>query len=451
MARVVLGITGGIAAYKSADIARALVKKGIEVICVMTDAARQFITPLTLRTLTNNPVYCDMFHVAGEPGAPVEHIGLARNCDLILIAPATANVIGKIASGIADDLLTTTVMACEKKVMLAPAMNKAMWANPIVKENVEKLKKTGCIFIGPKDGDLACGEYGAGHVEDAGAVVDAVLAGLKKNSVGAENSGFRVPAFAEAAAGKPDSGSCGASKLANKTVLITSGPTREQIDDVRFISNPSSGKTGYFLAREAKARGAKVIFIAGKTSMLPDADAVEKVSSAGDMLKAAQKHFKKADIVIGAAAVGDFTVKKARGKIERTRNPELGTRLRGKTATAGKPGSSAEASAKAEILTLQLIPTTDILAELGKKKGKRFIVGFSAESGGSLERTKAKIKQKKLDMAIFNDITKKGGVFESDTNEIKVINKKGKTVFEGSGTKEHLAAVIMDRIEELMP
>jgi phosphopantothenoylcysteine synthetase/decarboxylase len=175
MPRVILGITGGIAAYKTADLARALTKKGIDVVCIMSDAAVKFVTPLTLRTLTNNPVYCDMFHDAKEPGAPVEHIDLARNCDLLLIMPATANIIGKIACGIADDLLST-------KVMIVPAMNKSMWSNPVVKENTAKLKKLGYEFIGPKDGDLACGEYGAGHIEDLEIIISAVAAALKKKS-----------------------------------------------------------------------------------------------------------------------------------------------------------------------------------------------------------------------------------------------------------------------------
>jgi phosphopantothenoylcysteine decarboxylase / phosphopantothenate---cysteine ligase len=405
LARIVLGITGGIAAYKTADIVRALVKKGVEVVCIMTEAAREFVTPLTLRTLSNNPVYCDMFHDAKDPGGPVEHIDLARNCDLILIAPATANVIGKIACGIADDLLTTTVMACEKKVMLAPAMNKAMWENPVVKENTAKLKKLGYIFLGPKEGDLACGEYGSGHIEDIDVIINAVLAGLKKKT------------------------------LNNKTVLIMSGPTREHIDDVRFISNPSSGKTGYFLAGEAKARGAKVIFITGRTSYMPDADITEKVLSASDMLDRALLHSKKADIIIGAAAVGDFTVKKAKGKISReTRNKEL----RGKTRNSELGTRN---------LKLELIPTIDIMAEIGKAKGKKFLVGFSAETGPAVERTKQKIRYKNLDMAIFNDISKKDAGFESDTNEIIIIDRRGKEIYKGRDTKENLASVILDKIE----
>lgn len=178
--KILLGVTGGIAAYKACDLIRLLVKKGAQVTCVMTEEAKQFITPLTLRTLSCNPVYDDLFFEAKNPGAPVVHIDLARNCDAVLIMPATANIIGKIASGIADDLLTTIVMATDKKVIFAPAMNAQMWKNPIVKENIKKLEKHGCKFAGPKSGELACGEYGAGHIEDIEKIAEAVLSPSKK-------------------------------------------------------------------------------------------------------------------------------------------------------------------------------------------------------------------------------------------------------------------------------
>jgi len=178
--KILVGVTGGIAAYKAADIVRGLIKKGAEVTCLMSEASKEFITPLTLRTLSENPVYDDLFFEAKNPGAQVQHIGLAKNCDAVLIAPATANIIGKIAGGIADDLLTTVVMATEKTVIIVPAMNQRMWKNPIVKENVKKLEKYGYVFIGPKEGSLACGEYGAGHIEDTDKIIDAVLSCVKK-------------------------------------------------------------------------------------------------------------------------------------------------------------------------------------------------------------------------------------------------------------------------------
>lgn len=388
MANIILGVTGSIAAYKACDIIRGLSKKGVTSTCVLTKEAKEFVTPLTFRTLSGMPVYDDMFFEAKNYGVKVQHIDLARDCDLILIAPATANIIGKIASGIADDLLTTTVMASEKKVLIAPAMNKSMWNNAIVQENVSKLKKLGYIFIGPAKGELACGEYGSGHVEEPEIIVEKVISLLKKKS------------------------------LTNKTFLITSGPTREPIDDVRFISNPSSGKTGYFLAKEAKERGAKVIFITGKTSFIPDADIISHAGSADDMLMLVKKYQKKADVIIGAAAVGDFTVEKASGKIERK-----GT------------------------LRLDLKPTRDILAEIGKNKGKKIVVGFSAVYGDGIERAKKKIKDKNLDLIVYNDVSKPDTGFESDTNEIIILNKKGHPIYEGKGTKEELAGRIIDLIE----
>jgi phosphopantothenoylcysteine decarboxylase / phosphopantothenate---cysteine ligase len=180
--KILLGVTGGIAAYKAGDLIRALRKKGAQVTCVMSEAAKQFITPLTLRTLSDNPVYDELFFEGKNPGAPVVHIDLARSCDVVLIAPATANIIGKIACGIADDLLTTIVMATDKKVIIAPAMNSQMWKNPVVKENVKKLEKLGYRFIGPKQGELACGEYGAGHIEDIDKITEAVLSSSKKKA-----------------------------------------------------------------------------------------------------------------------------------------------------------------------------------------------------------------------------------------------------------------------------
>jgi len=393
--RVILGVTGGIAAYRAGDIIRGLKKKGADVTCIMTKSAKEFITPLTLRKLSGNPVYDDMFLEGKKTSSKIKHIDLARNCDSILIAPATANIIGKIASGIADDLLTTVVMASEKKVLIAPAMNKQMWKNRIVKANVKKLEKNGYIFIGPVKGELACGETGEGHIESTDKIVRETIKSVKKKA------------------------------LKGKTVLITSGATREFIDKVRFISNPSSGKTGYFLAKEAVSRGAKLIFISGKSSFMPEKGKTIKVVSASDMFLKTIKHYKKADIIIGAAAVGDFQMRSAkreiRSKIPREKN-----------------------------LIIQLKPTIDILAEIGKKKGKRILVGFSAEAGKSPARSKQKIKKKNLDLVVFNDVSKKSGGFESDNNSIIIIDSRGRAVFKGKGAKEKLAAVIFDKIEKLM-
>ncbi len=401
MAKVLLCVTGSIAAYKACDIIRLLKKNGAQVRCVMTACAKEFVTPLTLRTLSENPVYDDMWFESKAPEATIEHIDLSCSNDVILIAPATANIIGKIAGGIANDLLTATVMASDKPVVIAPAMNTRMWKNPIVQENVAKLKKLGYLFVGPKKGELACGEIGEGHIEEVNEIVDKTLKAVKKNFINKQMSGNTL--------------------LNNKTILITSGATREPIDAVRFISNPSSGKTGYFLATEAKNRGAKVIFITGKSAYVPQADIIEEVESAQDMLDAVKKHSAKADIIIGAAAVGDFTTDKKNGKLERK-----------------------------DVQTLILKPTKDILAEVGKGKDTKIIVGFAAEVGERTDKAIKKIKNKNLDMIILNDISKKSIGFETDNNKIKAISKTGKIIFSGTGTKEALAGVILDLVESLL-
>lgn len=388
MAKILLGITGSIAAYKACDIIRELKKKDNEVICVLTAAAKEFITPLTLATLSENPVYDDMFFLSKNYSSKIKHIDLSQSCDLILVAPATADIIGKVASGIADDLLTAVIMASQKPVLFAPAMNSNMWNNPIVKANVEKLEKLGYKFIGPKKGLLACGDYGEGHIEDIEKIVRETIGTLKKKS------------------------------LKDKIVLILSGPTIEKIDDVRYITNASSGKTGYYLANEAKNRGAKVIFITGKTNFIPDADILEKVDSAEDMFNAAKKNFDSADIIIGVAAIGDFTVEKIKGKIPRK-----------------------------EEINLKLKPTVDILGFLGQNKKNKKLIGFSAEVGKNLKRAREKLKKKNLDFIVVNDITEKDYGFESDNNKILILNKKGKIVFKGGGTKESLAEKILNCIE----
>jgi phosphopantothenoylcysteine decarboxylase/phosphopantothenate--cysteine ligase len=389
LATIILGITGSIAAYKSCDIIRKLKKKEHNVICIITSSAKEFITPLTIATLSENPVYDDMFYLNKNYSSKIQHIELAKNCDLLLVAPATANIIGKVASGIADDLLTSVIMSTEKPVIFAPAMNEKMWKNEIVKENVAKLKKYGYKFIGPKEGLLACGDYGEGHIEDVDVIVEQTLSFLKKKS------------------------------LNKKTVLILSGPTIEKIDDVRYITNFSSGKTGYFLAKEAKNRGADVIFITGKTNYLPDVDIIEKIESASEMLEKAKKFYKKADIIISVAAIADFTVDKIKGKIQRRKT-----------------------------MTLKLKPTQDVLAFLGKNKKNKILVGFAAEAGENIDRAKEKIKKKNLDFIVLNDILNKKYGFESDFNKIKIIKKDGSIIYEGSERKEKLGEIIFDFIEE---
>ncbi len=395
MARIVLGVTGGIAAYKAGDIIRGLKKKKTDVTCVMTRSAGKFITPLTLRKLSGNPVYCDMFAENKKSASKIRHIGLARECDAVLIAPATANIIGKIASGIADDLLTTVVMASEKPVLIAPAMNSSMWNNKIVRSNVIKLKKYGYIFIGPAKGALACGEEGAGHIEPPENIVEAVTRAVKKKT------------------------------LKGKKVLITSGPTREYIDKIRFISNPSSGKTGYYLAEDASSRGADVVFITGETEFVPENARVVRVTSAADMFSAVKRHLATVDIFIGAAAVGDFRVK--------TQNSGKKTKIQ-----------------RQDKLKLELTPTEDILASAGRRKGKKVFVGFAAEAGGGIKRAKEKLRKKNLDIIVYNNVSGKNTGFGSDSNRITILGPGGKRLFAGSGAKSYLASVIMDKTEEVV-
>lgn len=399
MARILIGVTAGIAAYKACDIIRGFKKQGHEAAVVMTDGAKQFITPLTLRTLSGNPVYDDLFFESKNPGNPVTHIGLATSYDAILIAPATADIIGKAANGLANDLLSTVILAAACPVIYAPAMNTRMWKHPAVKENVKKLISYGCHMIEPGTGSLACGEYGEGRMAEPEDIVKTTLSVLKKKT-----------------------SPIGPESLKGKTVLITSGATREYMDDVRFISNPSTGKTGYYLALEALSRAAKVIFITGEASLAPtglDNCTVITAVSASMMHKAVMKNIGKADIMIGAAAVGDFTLKRVKGKMERKNS-----------------------------LSLKLEPTVDIIASAAAKNKKCFFAGYSAEAGMKKGRALRKMKQKGIDMIVFNDITRKNAGFGSDYNCVTVFSARGnRKIFEGCGTKRELACGVISAIE----
>jgi len=367
--KILLGVTGSIAAYKAAEIVSLLKKKGAEVFVIMTESATKFVQPLTFSTLSENPVIDNLF----SPGdkITVKHISLAEWADLILIAPATANIVGKIAQGIADDMLTTTVMASQAKVFFAPAMNKNMLSNPLYLQNVEKLSALRYEFIDSEYGRLACGETGEGRLANIEDIVDTVEYALTfKND-------YR-----------------------GKTVLVTASCTREPIDKVRFISNYSSGKMGFALARIARARGARVILITGPTS-LPDPKGVTTVSieSAEEMKKAVFKYFPEADIVISAAAVADF---------------------RPKEVFAGKLKKE-----KSEKPLIELERTPDILYELGKKKGDKILVGFAAETENFAANALKKLKEKSLDLIVANDISAKDAGFGSDKNRARLINSKG--------------------------
>ena len=388
--KILLGITGSISAYKSAEILSVLMKKGADVTVVMTESATKFIQPLTFATLSGKPVMREMFTLDNISG--VRHIFLAKWADLILIAPASANFIGKIAHGIADDLLTATIMASKTKTMIAPAMNRNMISNPIYLENCNKLKSFGFEFIESEYGILACGDVGMGRLANIDKIISTIATSLNINN-----------------------------DYKNKTVLITASCTREPIDRVRFISNYSTGKMGFALAKNAVERGARVILISGP-NQLPSVD-VEKmilVETAEEMKEEVYKHFPESDIVISAAAVADFRPKKRiYGKMKKNDD---------------------------QTIELELEKTTDILAELGRKKDGKILVGFAAESEKLLENALKKLKNKKLDFIVANNIMDKKIGFASDKNSAKMINKDGNIREMPIMKKSEMAKNILDEI-----
>ena len=386
--KIVLGVTGGIAAYKAAELVRELVKAGAEVHVVMTRNAQAFITPLTFQTLSGNPVTTELFNLIAE--SEIGHIALADRAEVLLIAPATANIIGKIAGGIADDLLTTIVMATKAPVLLAPAMNVHMWENPICQENIQKLRQRGYHFIDPEAGELACGYEGKGRLAEISTIVEEICVLLSPKDFSGEK------------------------------ILVTAGPTEELIDPVRFLSNRSSGKMGFALARAARRRGADVTLISGPTALAALFQIKYiAVRSAAQMREAVLKHLESASILIMAAAVSDYRPKqKAPEKIKKSKLPTA--------------------------LELELNP--DILAEAGKKKNSRILVGFAAETENLLQSTRQKLEKKNLDLIVANDVTLPGAGFEVDTNIVKILDRSGKVEELPLMTKEDLADYILDRI-----
>lgn len=391
--KIILGITGGIAAYKSAEVCRRLKKQGAEVIVVMTEAGTKFITPLTMETLSENEVVTEIFPEKKMVGT--RHVSLADWCDLILIAPATANIIGKIRSGIADDILTTVVVSTRSKVILAPAMNVKMWENPIVQENISELKRLGYKFIDPGVGDLACKDVGKGRMAEPEQIVDEVLSLLTAKRV-----------------------------LQGKSILVTASRTVEPIDPIRYLSNRSTGKMGFAVAEAALARGAKVTLISGPSSLKsPLGVNFISVKNAAQMRNAVKNNFKKADCLIMAAAVSDFT-------------PE-------KTTSSKIKKNQAE-------LVLKLKRTPDILKEMGKGKGKKILVGFSLETEDEIKNAKLKLKEKNLDLVVVNNPNQPGSGFEVDTNIATLIDKKGKIQRLPVMSKKELANRILDRVSALL-
>ena len=369
--KLVLGVAGGIAIYKVADLTSKLVQAGAEVRVVMTTAATKLISPITFKELSGNAVAYDMWN--GNQEFNVEHIALANWADALLIAPATANIIGKLANGIADDILTTTAIACKKPLILCPAMNTGMYENPVVQENMAKLTNRGAIIMPPKSGHLACGTSGMGKLPEALEILNFV------DLFFAQREG----------------------DLRGLKFLVTAAGTREAIDPVRFIGNRSSGKMGYAVAKDILSRGGQVILISGPSALIPPQGAtVIKVESTQQMLEAVLKYYDAVDVVIKAAAVADY-----------------------------KPHNVAQQKIKKHddtSLCIELDKNPDILQLLGQKKQKQFLVGFAAETQNLLENAKEKICKKNLDMIVANDVTKQGAGFDANTNIVKFIFPDGK-------------------------
>lgn len=391
--KVVLGVTGGIAAYKAAEFVRLLVKEGGEVHVVMTENAQKFVTPLTFQTLSGNPVVTDPFALINH--SQIGHIALADLAELVVILPATANIIGKIAHGIADDFLSTMVMATKAPVLIVPSMNVHMWENQTLQENLKSLFEKGYHLMDPGEGELACHWYGKGRLPELNEVLEKIEDLFSKKD------------------------------LKGERILITAGPTQETIDPVRFITNRSSGKMGFALAKVARRRGAEVILITGPTSLsLPRRDiAVVSVQSAEEMREAVFHHLEGSSIIIKAAAVSDY-----RPKVTSTKKIKK----------------------EEDHLTLALEKTADILKELGKKKENRILIGFAAETEDLIANAKKKLQEKNLDFIVANDVSKLGVGFSSDMNQVKILFPSGKIKELPFMTKEDVSQFILDEVVELM-
>ncbi len=389
---VVIGVTGGIAAYKACELVSRLVKKNINTVVVMTKSATEFVAPYTFMTLTGNKVITDMFEV--PQNFEVEHISVAKQADLFVIVPATANVIGKIAGGIADDFLTTTVMATKAPVLIAPAMNTNMWQNPILQKNISFLKELGYKFVDPASGRLACGDIGAGKLAEVDDIEQAIEIEL-----------------------------CSDKDLKGKKVLVTAGATVEHIDPVRYITNPSSGKMGLSIAKVARNRGAEVTLIAGNTEF-KDVYGVNvvRVGSALKMQEAVMEHFDEADIVVKSAAVGDYRASNvAEHKIKKNDDN----------------------------LVINLIKNPDILKQLGEKKQHQILVGFCMETENLEENALKKLNGKNLDMIVANSLLTDGAGFKSDTNIVTIYTKNGDKFQLPIMSKEEVAQEIFNKVLEL--
>lgn len=390
---VVIGVTGGIAVYKALDVISALRKNDIEVHVIMTESASKFVNPLTFQSISQNMVVTDMF---AEPKAwEIQHISLAQKADLMLIAPATANIIGKVANGIADDMLSTTIMAAAKaKVIFAPAMNTNMYQNRIVQGNIEKLKSYGYEFIEPASGRLACGDIGIGKLADVNTIVERVLTELSDKE----------------------------QDLKGKKVLVSAGPTIAPIDPVRYLTNRSTGKMGYAIAEEARDRGAEVILVSGPTNLNPPKNVrIINIKTNEEMKNEIFNNFEWADIVIKSAAVADYKPKEySKEKIKKGEDD----------------------------LNICLTRDNDILKSLGDIKTHQVLVGFAAESNDVLKNAEKKLKNKNLDFIVANDITSSDTGFGSEDNKVVIISKNNEKLELEKMSKKEVASNIFDMILE---
>ncbi|HKX12246.1 MAG TPA: bifunctional phosphopantothenoylcysteine decarboxylase/phosphopantothenate--cysteine ligase CoaBC [bacterium] len=398
--KILLGVSGGIAAYKACEVTRRLTERGAEVRVVLTKAAEKFVTALSFQALSQHPVHSDLFNLTEE--SEMGHIKLADEADLFLIAPATADVLAKLATGLADDLLTTAALVTRAPLLFAPSMNVNMWEKEVVQENIRKLQSRGCQMIEPAEGYLACGWEGKGRLAEPETIVAAVVERLR--------------------------GPFGSSKkktLAGKKVLINAGPTREYLDPVRYISNPSSGKMGFALAAAARRRGAEVTLIAGPVA-LPTPEGVQRIDvvSAEEMFKACRKAFPSCNLFIASAAVGDYT-------------PTLKLDKKMKKAD--------------QKLSLDLKPSLDILRSLGaeKKKGQ-VLIGFAAETDKLRHYAQEKLKKKNLDLIVANDVSRNDVGFSSDSNQVTLFFRQGKPKSLAKMPKREVAEAILEEAEALL-
>jgi phosphopantothenoylcysteine decarboxylase/phosphopantothenate--cysteine ligase len=382
---VLLGVSGGVAAYKTVELVRRLKDDGASVTVIMTEAAGHFITPLSLEVASHNKVYTSLF------GQPMAHIELPSKADVMVIAPATANIIAKISHGIADDLLSTSLLSYQGSVVIAPSMNWKMYENAILQENLRKIRSLGVLQVGPEKGFLACGEEGQGRMSETADIIEAVRMAVTKKD------------------------------LSGEKILVTAGPTREYIDPVRFISNRSSGKMGYALAMAARDRGAEVTLISGPSSLKkPFGVKFVRAETSEEMLDAVTKETgDDTTLLIMAAAVADFKAReRSSAKLEKNEN-----------------------------ISLTLYKADDIISHITRRSKRPFVIGFAAETGSDVDRAEKKMQKKNMDMVVFNDVSEPGAGFEVDTNRVVIIGGKGRTVTELL-SKDSVADIVLDRFLE---